>query len=465
MPSLSYGIGSFDRASGQFPDLVLINMYAEAARTSEGQIALLSRPGMGTLATNGSGPINALFSQRGVLSGDDFSVSGTTLYRGTSSIGAMASLSASGAISIAGSSGEILIARPGGLAYSYNGTNLATTFTVGNATNNVRACCFIGSLFCVIEDNSGRVYWSTPLDGRTWDALDFFTAERRADNLLDLAPLNDKLILYGQSTVEVWAHTGDSTLPFTRIEGIGSQAKGIIDTGAWCEADNTVFHIGSDACVYRFAEAFERVSDHWLEEKITVATSWSMFSFKLHGHEFVCVRLNGTSGTSWLYDCATREWCEFQSNGGQWEAQCAAMKNTTVYLGHHSLGSIMVFSGWTEAAALERRFTAATALDEPLSIDNLRLWANVGHAPTGVTPTVSLRYSRDAGNTWSSWIDTDLGNATDDGNDDYRVRPQWRRLGMFDDPGVLVEIKTTAAIPFRVSAVKINEGGGGRSRA
>lgn len=468
MSSLSYGIGSYDRASGHFPDLVLINMYAESARTSEGQIAILSRPGLTTLATNGSGPIRAIFSDRGVLNGDDFTVVGSgaspTLYRGTTLIGTLTNVG-SDTITIAGSKSEILIAG-GGTLYSYNGTNLASTFTVGSASNNVTAVEFIGSLFCAVEAGSARVYWSTPLDGRTWDALDFFTAERRADNLLDLLALNDKLILYGQSTVEVWSHTGDATLPFTRIEGIGSQTKGIISTGAKCEADNTVFHIGSDAIVYRFAEAFERISDHWLEEKITVATEWTMFSFKLHGHEFVCVRLNGTSGTSWLHDCATREWCEFQTNGGQWIASCAAMKGTTVYLGHQSTGAIMGFSGWQDlGVALERRFSAASAPEKPLSVNNLQLWANVGQAPTGVTPTVSLRYSRDAGQSWSSYVDTDLGNAADGGTDEYRVRPQWRRLGMFDDPGMMVEIKTSAAIPFRVSAVKINESGGGRSRA
>lgn len=468
MPSLSYGIGSFDRASGQFPDLVCINMYAESARTSEGQIALLSRPGLTTLATNGAGPVRAIYSDRGVLSGDDFTVIGSgvspTLYRGTTLIGTLTN-TGSGAIQIAGSKSEILITG-GGTTYSYNGTNLVSTFTVGSASNNTVSCEFIGGLFLVVEISSGRVYWSTALDGRTWNALNFFTAERRADNLLDLISLNDKIILYGQSTVEVWAHTGDATLPFTRVEGIGSQTKGIIAIGAKCEADNTVFHIGSDACVYRFAEAFERISDHWLEEKITTATEWAMYSYKLHGHEFVVVRLNGTSGTSWAFDCATREWHELQTSGGQFIGACAAMKGTTVYFGHQTSGAIMGFSGWLDlAATLERRFSAATSLDKRLSIDNLRLWANVGQAATGVTPTVSLRYSRDGGNTWSSYLDSDLGNAADGGTDEYRVRPMWRRLGMFDDPGAMVEIKTTAAIPFRVSAVKINEAGGGRSRA
>lgn len=466
MPSLSYGIGVFDRDTGTLPELNCINLFAEKARTSEGEVCLQSRLGLTTLQTNGSGPVRAIYAQPGVLNGDDFSVSGSgvnaTLYRVTTSLGTMATLGAN-AVSIAGDGDEILVVGAGGRAFHYDGTTLATTFTVGNLTNNVTACTFIGSLFCVIEADSGRVYWSTPLAANAWDALDFFTAERASDNLLDLAALNDKLVLYGQSSVEVWAHTGDSTLPFTRIEGIGSQSKGIAATGAKCEADNTLFHIGSDAVVYRLGETFERISGHWLEEKITNSVSKSMFSFKWHGHEFVCVRLDSET---FAFDAATQEWCEFQTGGAQWEAQCAAMRGTTVYLGSGSDGKIYNLSGWADnGTALERKFSAAAQLDKPLSINNLRLWANVGQAATGITPTVQMRYSRDAGNTWSSWAAVDLGNATDDGSADYRVRPQWRRLGMFDDPGVLVEFKSDTASPFRVSAVKINEPGGGRSRA
>lgn len=465
MVSLPMGIGAFDRDTGSLPELTCINMFAEQARTSEGEICLQSRPGLVTAATNASGPIRQIFSQRGVLSGDYFTVVGSTaspvLFRGTTSLGTLSNLG-TGAVSISGSGSEIVITG-GGTAYSYNGTNLAVITYPDSA--NVVSNCFIGSLFVTTRADSGKFYWSTALDGRTIDALDFATAERRADNLLDVAALNDKLILYGQDTIEAWAHTGDSALPFTRIEGIGSQTKGIIATGAWTEADNTLFHIGSDAVVYRLGETFERISSHWLEEKITNATAWRMFSFKYHGHEFVCVRLDGTSGETFAFDAATQEWCEFQTGGSQWEAQCATMKGTTAHLGHHSSGAIMNFSGWADGTALERRFTAAQQLDGPLSLNSLRLWGNVGQAATGVSPTIQMRYSRDAGQTWSSWTSTTFGNATDNGNDDYRIRPQWRRLGMFDDPGLMIEIKCDSACPFRVSALKINEPGGGRSRA
>lgn len=459
MPSLAYGIGAYKRTTGDLPPLECINLFVESARTSEGSVCLQSRPGLGQLASIGTGPINGIFSQRGVLSGDDFSISSSTLFRGTTSIGTVAG---SGATSFAGSDTELLIAR-GSTLSRYNGTTLNSPTFPDSAS--VTAVCFIGSLFVAARASSAKFYWSAPLNGNSWDALAFATAEREADTLLDIKALGDNLWLFGQSTIEVWQNTGDAALPFTRIEQIAFD-KGIIATGASAHADNSLFFIGSDAVVYRVQDVPARISDHWLEEKIAGSSSQSMFSFKLHGHEFVCVRLSGTAGQTFAYDCATQEWCEFQTNGGQWIARCAAMKGTTVYLGHQTTGQVMGFDEFDDlGVAMERRFTCAAQMDQPVQVDNIRLWVNAGEAPTGVTPTVSLRYSRDAGRSFSSYIDTDLGNAADGGTIDYRVLPEWRRLGMFDFPGLLADIKCSAGTDFRVSAVKFNEPKGGRSRA
>jgi hypothetical protein len=459
-PSLAYGIGSYSRTTGGLPPLTLINMFVEKAESSENQACLQSRPGLITIATNGSGPIKKIFCNRGTINGDDFSVSGTTLYHGTVSIGSMGSVG-SGPISIAGSNSEILIAG-GGTMYRYNGTSLTTPTFPDSAS--VRALCFIGSLFVAVRGDGafpGRFYYSNVLDGSTWPALNYATAEREPDDLLDIAALNDKLILYGQSTVEVWSQTGDATLPFSRIEGIGSQSKGILATGCQCEADNTKFHIGSDGVVYRLGEEFDRISDHWLEEKIIGSASASMFTFRWQGHEFVCVRLDSQC---FAYDCATQQWCEFQTNGGQWIAQCAAMKGTTIYLGHSSTGQIMGMSGWDDLGSpLNREFTAAAQLNQPVSVNNLWLWAETGATTLltgqGSSPVIEMCHSRDAGETWSSFVPVSLG-----AEGQYRTVPTWRRLGLFDQPGAVFRFRVTDPVPLRISAVKFNEPLGGRSR-
>lgn len=469
MPSLTYGVGSYDREAGTLPPLTLINMYVERAATSENQACLQSMPGLAVLKTNGSGPVRQIYCNAGTLGGDDFSVIGSgdspTLYRGTTLIGTLTGLG-SGPVSIAGSNSEILIAA-GGDMYRYNGSLTKVTFP-DNA--HVRAVCFIGSLFVAVRGTEssgaadlypGRFYFSAVLDGSTWDALNYATAEREADALLDVAALNDQLLLYGETTIEGWADTGAADLPFTRTEGVGSQSKGILATGCVCEAAETKFHVGSDGVVYSLGEGFARVSENWLEAKIIAATSVSLFSFRHEGHEFVCVRLDSET---YAYDCTTQTWPQFQTNGGQWIAQCAAMKDTTVYFGHSSTGQIMQFSGWDHlGVAMTREFTAATQLDGPGSVDNIWIWANTGQTALlsgqGSDPQMEMAASRDAGNTWTGFDSASLGK-----RGAYRQIPEWRRLGQYDAPGAMFRFRVSDPVPLRVSAVKYNEPLGGRSR-
>jgi hypothetical protein len=442
-------------------------MFVEKAATSEQGITLQSRPGLSTSSTVGSGPINGLFTNPGLFGGDLFSVSGSTLYRATTSKG---TVSGSGATSIAGSSdgvtSELLIARGSDL-YRFDGTTLSTVTFPDSAS--VRAVCFIGSLFVAVRGDGahpGRFYWSAPLDGSSWDALSFATAERGPDDLLDIAALNDKIILYGQSTIEVWSHTGDADLPFTRVEGIGSQSKGIHSTGAKCEADNTLFHVGSDGGVYRLGDGFDLISEHWLEEKVAASTAVSLFAFRWQGHEFACVRLDSQT---FAYDCATQSWCEFQTNGSNWNVKCAVMSGRTAYLGNATNGTVMTLSGWTDqGVTLTREFTAALQMDSVGSVNNLWLWAETGKSTvlsgTGSDPKVEQQYSRDAGETWSDFNDAALGNASLGGTGQYRVIPEWRRLGQFDAPGAIFRFRTTDPVPFSIRAVKYNEPVFGRSR-
>lgn len=455
MPSINYGAGAYQRDDGNFPPLEVINMFVEKAKTSEQQIALISRPGLTQNATRGSGPINGIFSKPDVFGGDIFTVSNGTLYRGSTSLGA---IGGSGPVKWANSATEIVLTR-GASAYSYNGTNLAAIVFPDSA--NVTSVTFIGSLFVFARAGSGKFYWSAVLDGRTIDALDFATAERSADNLIDLQALGDNLWMFGKDSIEAWADTGAADLPFTRIEQV-APTKGIHSTGALAEADNSVIFAAPEGVVYRISDVPTRISDHWLEAKIAASATVSLFAFKFEGHEFVCVRLDNNT---FAIDMATQEWCEFQTAQANWIANCATMVGAVAYFGHVSTNQVLTFSGWADlSAALERRFTAATPLDVPLGISRISLWANTGETEVlsgqGTDPVVEMRRSRDTGRTWSDYRSALLG-----AEGQYRTVPTWRRMGQFDFPGAMFEFRVTDPVPFRVSAVKVNDRGGGRQRA
>lgn len=455
MPSVGYGTGAYKRTNGNLPELTLINVFVESAKTSEREIALMSRPGLGVLATNGAGPINGMFSKQGTFTGDVFSISNTTLYRGITSLG---TLTGTGPASFAGAASELVVTR-GGAPKSYNGTNFNTIAFPDTA--NVAAVDYIGSLFVFVRKDTQKFYWSAPLDGRTVDALDFASAEREPDALLDVKALGDNIWLFGQGSVEPWSHTGDADLPFTRLEQV-SFDKGIYATGCAVKADNTIYFVGSDARVYRIGEVPERVSNHSIEERILASTTVKIFTFQHEGHEFINVRLDTET---LALNIATGEWNEWQTyEVANWIACDAVMVGRIAYFGHSTTGQIMGWDEWDDlGVVMERRFTAAQQLDQPFAIDNLRIWANTGQTPLlagqGSDPVIEMRTSDDAGNTWGDWESESLGIAGD-----YRTVPEWRCLGLFDFPGVMIEFRVTDPVPLRISAVKINEPGGGRSR-
>lgn len=461
MPDLSYGMTAYHRSNGNFPPLECENLRLVKSETSQNQAALLSRYGLTSLAVNGSGPVQGIFSSRGTLSGDDFSVCGGSLYRGTTSIGTVAG---TGPVSFSGGYGELLVTR-GSTMRRYNGTTIANVAFPDSA--NVRAVCFIGSLHVAVRgDDSAKFYWSNVLDGSTWDPLNFATAEREPDALLDIAALGDNIWLFGQNTVEAWQDTGDSALPFTRIEQVAFD-KGILQTGCVCEADNGLYFVGSDARLYRIGDVPQRVSTPDIEEKIEAATTVSIFTYLDRDGEYIAVRLegNGTDCT-YEYNIASQSWAQLTSgaDSGQWIARCAAMKGVDAYFGNDTTGDIMGWSGHADMGdTMVRRWTAAIELTQPLTVNNLWFWVNSGQTTLlsgqGADPQLEVQLSDDGGETWSEWDGDSIGTAGQ-----YRVIPEFRRLGMFDAPGLMVNGRVTDPVPFRLSAVKINESIYGRSR-
>jgi hypothetical protein len=454
MPRIAYGSSAYRRDNGNLPELRLVNMFLERAPQEESGAVLLSRRGLSSALTVGAGPITGAFSQPGVFGGDRFTVSGGTLYRETTAIGA---ITGDGPVSFAGRASEVLVAAGGDL-YSYNGTNLvAVTFPDGAA---VTAIEFHDGLFIAARAESHSYYWSAVNDGRSWDGLDFASAESKPDALLDLRVINDTLWLLGENTLEPHANTGDADAPYQRIEQRIFD-KGGHSTGCLVEMDNTLLFVGHENMAFRLAEVPERISDHGIEERIAESAEVSAFAFVSEGHSFFCIRLD--DGT-FAFDLSTSQWCEFASYGrANFRGRCA-IRDLALF-GDEEDGTLWELSGFDDdGETLERLFTAAFPLKGgSFPVDRLLVENNVGWtallAGQGSDPTAEIRTSHDAGSTWGNWRSAKLG-----AQGKFRTKTEWKRLGSFDFPGFMAEVRTTDPVDFRVSGVHINEDGGGRSR-
>jgi hypothetical protein len=457
MPAIRYGVGAYKRDNGNLPEFKLVNLFVEQTPSAEAGVTLLSRPGLQEVANWGAGPVVGLFCQDGSFGGDLFAILGNTLYREGDQIGA---LTGSGPVSWAASADELLIAR-GSTSYSYDGTDLVNSGFTGLFSNEVTAVAYLAGLFIALEAGSHRFFWSAVRDSRSWDVLDFASAENAPDELRDVKAVGDSLYLMGQASIEVWAATGAAEIPFSRIQQ-RLYRKGVIATGCAVEQDNSLTFVGHDGIVYRIAEVPERISDHGIEERIEGSNSVSCWGFVYEGHNFFCLRLD--QGT-WAFDAATKQWCELATYGqDNFRASCAATQRRTVILGDDSTGQLWGLGGFLDGTEpLVREFTGAFPVKGAIHVDNLEVESNSGWtdelAGQGSDPVLEMRSSRDSGATWGHYRSASLGR-----QGEYRTRTRYRALGMFDAPVAVFGFRCSDPVPLRVSSVKVNEPGGGRAR-
>lgn len=447
MPALQYGRSSYERAEGNLPGLLVVNMYVEET-ASEG-VVLQSRPPLVDRSADlGAGPIRALFKRDGVISGMLLGVSDMELYNVTTSVG---TITGSGPVSIAGNETGVLVCA-GDRLYSYDGATFAAV-TLPDSFNALKVIEG-SSRFIVIRGDSGKFYFTPPLL-KTFDALDFATAEAESDQLLDALFLDDTLHLFGRETVEFWPNTTDNNLPFQALENRVLE-RGIRETGcatilgstfAWITDQNTIC-IGDENNI---------ISNPGLQERLAQSATASLFNFFIDGTEFLACRMDDETE---VYNSRTGTWSKFVTNSeDNWLATCHAAgvfgspdgKTLEFGDGHEELGSV-----------LERRFRAGFPLNGGgVRIDNLRLRCNPGNTPylSGeyTDPVVEMRVSRDVGRTFGDYQPTALG-----AQGEYRTRVEWRSLGLASAPGFLCEFRVSDPVPFRVSGVFINEQYGGR---
>jgi hypothetical protein len=445
----SYGISTFERKRGGFPALPIVNMLAEPVPTEPG-VALQSRSGLvNSSITMGTGPIRGVFKADGVLNNGLFGVSDETLYESNTLVGTIDGL---GSVSFAGYE-DIVFVNAGGKIWKYDGASL-TEIAFPDSANVIKIAVGASRLIAIRED-TGEFYWSEPL-GTTIDALAFATAENSPDTLKDMLFIGDRLILFGAETIEFWPITSDPDLPFSPLVGsvlpVGIKGTGMAAlfnrTFAWVTNYNEI-------CV---ETPDNIISEPELQTRIAASTSVSLWTFYIDDVEYLAITLDAET---WVFGARTQVWSKFESYGA---TNWIPRYYDSGYFGSSETGHLIEWSDnhLDFGGVLERRFRGWAAITGgSVKVNNVVLRTNPGTTPylsSGYTnPIVELRTSRDGGNTWQPWKSRSLGE-----QGQYRLKTFWNSLGLFSYPGVLVEVRVTDPVPFRISGLSLNEPFGGR---
>lgn len=450
MPDIDFATSSYSRGRGGLPALPVVNMVLEQAPTEKTGKMLQSRMAIAESGnTYGAGPVTGLLVKDGVFNGEQFTLSGGGLYRGSTLLG---TVSGSGPVSMAGNEGGVMVTAGGVMRY-YNGTTLADV-TFPDGANAIKVISAAGR-FVALREGTGKFYWTPVLEAGV-DGLDFATAENQPDRVLDALFINDMLILFGKETVEFWPNGSDEDLPFAPLEASVIE-KGIRATGcattygstfAWITNENQVC-IGDENTI---------VSNNGLQERIEASATASLFSFIMGGNEFICLQIDNETQ---VFNPRTGSWHEWKSYGqSRWIVSC----HSGGVLGSEIDGRTLVFSeGHVDLGGpLERMWTAGFPINSGgVKVSNLMTRVNVGQTPflTGdyAEPQIEMQLSRDGGQTWGRWRAKSLGQ-----QGRYRTDVQWRALGLASRPSFLARFRVTDPIDIRTSGVSINEKSGGR---
>lgn len=180
-----------------------------------------------------------------------------------------------------GAAGNLIVTTETGVNLVW----VAATLTGGGGTTltqiptpedvGILAVAQIGGYVIVIPVQgagvNGRFYWIEP-GAITIDALNFATAERSPDGILQVVVFSDMFWLCGNTTTEPWILSGNELAPMQRFQGI------LFDRGTWggtaVQVKDSLILTDTDGAVFQIQGGLKRVSTPQIEARIKASIDY-----------------------------------------------------------------------------------------------------------------------------------------------------------------------------------------------
>jgi hypothetical protein len=203
-----------------------------------------------------------------------------------------------------------------------------------------------------------------------------------------------------------------------------------------------------------------QISPEWVDQIVNASTIGKAYAYSYDGHTLYVLNGEDTEG-SWtlVYDVKTHQWFPWRShNADAFEPNGAVLLQGRRPILSSSLTGKLYEAKKTltedDGNPLVRLFTGIVEFTSPTPIMNTVLECSVGMGTTTYNPQIELRYSRDRGKNWSSWMAVNLGR---EGNFSQRV--SWTRLGAAIRPCMVFEWRYAGDTEFTVRTAVYNERG------
>lgn len=443
-----------------------LNLYAEIQREQEkAPVVFYGTPGSDLFSdVNGDTPIRGWLSAGNVFyyvhrgTFYEMNNAGTRTSRGTLSTTA-------GKVSLAFNGSVVMIVDgTAGYTYTVSGATFAKIAS-GNFPNGANTCTWLDGEF-ICDAGSGTDTFFISVDGTTWNALDYATAESNPDGLVRVFSDNGEIILGGSATIEYWGNTGATDFPFSPIKGATVEI-GLAARWSLCKFNSGVAFIGQPAFAGGFQVYFVQgyvprpISTPEFDAVMNGYTSIAdavAFSYTLNGHPMLQIAFP-SAGATWLYDASTGLWSplEYGLSGARHRAELQLNFLTRTLVSDYSNGNIYQLNPTTytdngEQIAREIVSRHVFRANDRVTIDELYVDMQTGAglvSGQGSAPVATLQISKDNGNTWGTMLTKSIGAIGK-----YLARVVWRRLGVARDWTFKVRVTDPVQVVFTFGAIR-----------
>jgi len=421
----------------QFSNQRLVNQYLEASNIPEARAPGYVRTTPGSTQFSDLGePLRGLKTVNGTL----YAVAGTKFYS-VSTAGVKTDLgTVAGAdyVEIIYNSTQIMIAA-GTVGYVYTISTGAFAQIIDADFPGASSATYMDGSAIVSKPNSGAAYVSDLNNFLSWNALNFTTEETSPDDLVSIRDDRKELWMFSTNTVVPYSRNPALAFPYQRI----SQAvleMGCLAKNSIVIADNSFLWLGNreaegGVSIWR-ANGYTpmRVSTHAIEQKIEslgfAVSSAIAFTYMLSGHIFYV--LNFPSYGTFVLDLSTGLWHEWIRHGDLWSrwTHHAFFNNQHIVGGPDGILATLSSSVYTDLGTQIDRKMISPVYDadgQPLRVSKLEIEIDAGRGLTsgqGSDPMMMIRWSKDAGRTWSNERLRSIGKVGQ-----YNARTIVRNLG------------------------------------
>lgn len=342
------------------------------------------------------------------------------------------------------STGRVQIARgrqyiafvDGANGWTYDGTTYAQITDLdfpGQAAAGAPTFIVYMDGFFIVNDALTDNFFISDVENPTvWNALDFEAASTAPDNALAIASSNSLLWILGDETAQAYYNSGNADFPY---EGVlnATQEVGILAPHSIAESDDGIFYLATTPEGGRFIYQIKgqqgqvitgEEQEQFLSSLVSPEEAYG-FIYKQAGKSFYVLQCGENTGypdandtSTLVYNIRAGTWeTRTLSDGSAWRAGGAGVLNNENLVGSRLAGRYLrldldVYTDAGQPIIRTRRTQVIHNMGQEIDYWSLIVDVQPGVGNSSApNPTLKMRYSNDAGQTWSNWLTESLGAA------------------------------------------------------